>query len=133
MTARVETELLQMRLSRRGINLTFEQANTLRRAEKTLHRWYEQECGDGNNYVSWAIERDEETDIPYRCVYPHQGNSYRERISDREAGAKRRVEAIAKSVGFHVYYQTDPRGCTLYISLEPFEEFDHTNGVAVAS
>jgi len=133
MTARVETELLQMRLSRRGINLTFKQANTLRRAERTLRGWYEQECGDGNDYASWAIERDEETDIPYRCVYPYHGESYRQRIADREAGTKRRIEAIAKTVGFHIYYQTDPRGCTLYVSTEPFAEFNYTNGLAVAS
>ena len=49
---------LQRRLERRGIIATIEQAATLRRAEMTLHRWAELECGDGNDYASWAIERD---------------------------------------------------------------------------
>jgi hypothetical protein len=36
-----------------------EEALALRRIERTLQRWSELECGDGNNYGSWAIERDE--------------------------------------------------------------------------
>lgn len=32
-------------------------ALALRRIAMTLHRWHELECGDGNDYGSWAIER----------------------------------------------------------------------------
>jgi aryl carrier-like protein len=53
MTARNDTMLLIHRFHSRGINIGFDDANTLRRAEKTLHRWAELECGDGNNYASW--------------------------------------------------------------------------------
>lgn len=129
MSASLKTNALRDRLHRAGIDATFDQAETLRRATLTLQRWYELECGDGNNYASWAIERDEETGIAYRCVYPHDGKVRRYRIADKEAGAKRRVERIAKELGAHVYYQTDPRGCVLYVGREPFKEFDHSGGV----
>jgi hypothetical protein len=133
MSARQDTRELLSRLERRGINATFDQANTLRRAELTLRRWYEQECGDSDNYKSWAIERDEQTEIAYMCIYPHNENKPRRyRIPDREAGAKRRVQAIAANLGLHVYYQTDPRGAALYVSPEPFPEFDHNRGVCCA-
>lgn len=134
MSARQDTRELLSRLERQGINATFDQANTLRRAEKTLRRWYELECGDSNDYASWAIERDENGDgPPFMVTYPHSENkSRRYRIPDRENGAKRRVERVAKELGLHVYYQTDPRGAALYVSPEPFPEFDHNRGVCCA-
>jgi hypothetical protein len=134
MSARQDTRELLSRLERRGINATFDQANTLRRAEITLRRWYEQECGNSDNYKSWSIERDENGEgPPYMVIYPHSENkSRRYRIPDREAGTKRRVEAIAKELGLSVYYQTDPRGAALYVSREPFPEFDHNRGICCA-
>ncbi len=116
-----------------GVALTFEDANDLRRAERTLHRWAEGECGDSNDRASWAIERDETTGKPYRCVYPHTGPMYRERIADREAGALRRVRAICERVGLHFYHQTDPRGCALYVAAVELEGRNYSsNGVACA-
>jgi ribosomal protein L37E len=46
-------------LRQRGFS--YEEANTLRRIEMTLSRWSELECGGGNDYGSWAIERDDES------------------------------------------------------------------------
>ncbi len=122
------------------LGFTYEEAVALRRIEMTLHRWAEQECGDSNSVSSWAIERDEKTDRPYRCVYPHNDKSYRYPIADREAGALRRLAAIidARNSRFHreatanrlqnyrpfgiiesvpvlSFHQTDPRGCALYL------------------
>lgn len=105
------------------MGFTYGESETLRRAQMTLHRWDEQECGDGNDWASWAIERDETTGKPFRCVYPHQGRSTRTPIADREAGALRRVEAVirARNIRFNNekplawYHQGDCRGCALYI------------------
>lgn len=130
MSARTETESLMLRLERRGITLSFAHANTLRRAQLTLHRWAELECGDGNDYASWAIERDETTDKPYLVTYPHDGKPRRSRIADREKGARARVAAVCKEAGLHFYHQTDPRGCALYVSREPLPDDDYTRGVA---
>ena len=90
--------------------------SALRRISRTLQRWAELECGDGNNYSSWAIERDEETEKPYFVRYPHDGKSYRTPIADREAGALKRLGKImAEHKRLVSYHQTDPRGCALYI------------------
>lgn len=130
MSARSETYEVLHRMNARGVAVSFEQANTLRRAERTLHRWAEAECGDSNDYTSWAIERDETTGKPFRCVYPHQGEATRYPIADREAGALRRVAAVCAAVGAHYYHQGDPRGCALYVSSEPLTDSAYTNGVA---
>lgn len=96
-------------------------ADALRRIAMTLHRWHELECGDGNSYGSWAIERGEETEKPY-LVHHHyahgrgQDSVSRTPIADREAGAKKRLAAImAKYPGYQAYVQGDPRGAALYI------------------
>jgi hypothetical protein len=132
MTARNDTYALMQRFANRGITMGFDDANTLRRAEKTLHRWAELECGDGNNFASWSIERDEETDIPYFITYRHdQPKPSRRRIADKEKGALKRIDALCKRLGIYYYHQTDPRGCALYISADPVKDNDYNNGVSV--
>lgn len=102
------------RLAMLGIG--FENAGKLRRIAMTLSRWGELECGDGNDYCSWSIERDESTGKPYKCFYPHSGPSRRYPVPDREKGALRRLEALM--VGYSdlwAFHQTDPRGASLYV------------------
>ena len=102
------------RMSSYGIN--YSDTVALRRIEMTLSRWGELECGDGNNYNSWAIERDPDTDKPYMVTYPHNGKSYRTAIPDRENGALKRLAGImARYPTLVAYHQTDPRGCSLYV------------------
>ena len=120
------------RAERRGISLTHSDANILRRAERTLHRWSELECGDGNDHASWAIERDETTGKPYMGYHPHQGKPTRTPIADREAGALRRVAALCKERGLHFYHQTDPRGAALYIDREPLPDNNYSRGLCCA-
>lgn len=123
----------------RGLTLSFDDANTLRRAEKTLHSWAELECGDGNDYASWAIERDENGEgVPYLVQhhYAHgagKDSVTRTRIPDREAGALKRISELCKRTGAHFYHQTDPRGCALYVSAEPIDSNNYTRGVACCS
>lgn len=128
----MKTAELKDREVARRLGIPVDAARTLRRAELVLHRWAEQECGDGNDYASWSIERDETTGKPYRALYPHQGQSSRTLIADREAGALRRVRQVCTELGLHYYHQTDPRGCALYVSREPLTDSDYTRGVAVS-
>lgn len=131
MSARNDTLALMGHLNRNGIAADFDDANTLRRAQIALHRWAELECGDGNDHMSWAIERDEDSGKPYFCTYPNDDRpERRRRIADREAGALRRVTAICKRLNAHFYHQTDPRGCALYVSAEPILDHDYTRGIA---
>ena len=120
------------------IGVDYESADKLRRIERTLHRWAELECGDGNDYSSWAIERDEETEKPYFVRYCHDGRTYRTPTTDREAGALRRLATIMTAFPHLTYYhQTDPRGCALYLiprdRLSNGERIDsvYTRGVGV--
>lgn len=99
-----------------NLGFSYSEAQSLRRIEMTLHRWCEAECGDGNDYCSWSIERDETTGKPFRVTYPHDGKSYRTQIPDRENGALERASRIlSKHPGLWFYYQTDCRGCALYV------------------
>lgn len=82
-----------------ALGFTRDEAEALRRISMTLRRWYELECGDGNDYGSWAIERDECTDIPYmvRHHYRHghgKDTVSKTRIPDREKGAIKRLKKI---------------------------------------
>lgn len=84
----------------RELGFTREEAEQLRRISMTLHRWYELECGDGNSYGSWAIERDDNGDGPPFMVHHHymhgKGKDYttRTKIADRERGAIARLRTI---------------------------------------
>lgn len=128
MSVYAESALLASRL-----NIPTTDANILRRAQLTLRRWAELECGDGNNYASWAIERDETTGKPFMCRYPHDGKMSRTPMADREAGALRRVAAVCERNGLHFYHQGDPRGCALYVAREPLTGQNYTRGVAMVA
>jgi hypothetical protein len=140
-TQKERYEVLQ-RLDRLGI--AYDDACALRRIALTLRRWFELECGDGNNYTSWAIERDEFTDIPYmvRHHYRHgmgKDSVSKRRIPDKETGARKRLAALlAKYPALHAYIQTDPRGASLYIlTAEQLAYYNkpinsiYNNGIAV--
>ncbi len=137
-----------------SLGLSWEEAHKLRRASMTLSRWAELECGDGNDYGSWAIERDDQegyrldskestedpahvpTGKPY-MVHHHylhgRGQDYTTRtpIPDREKGALKRIKAICDAHGLYFYHQTDPRGLALYVSREPLTDSNYSRGVGV--
>lgn len=133
MTHREQARHLQSFFFRRGIELGFDDVLSLVRAQSTLRRWAEYECctevNDGS--MSTSIERDDETGKPFRWFYPHRDEPFSYPIPDREAGALRRVAAICQRNGLHFYHQTDPRGCSLYVSNEPLNSSNYTNGLAV--
>lgn len=115
----------------RMLSISEHDAREFRRCAMILSRWGELECGDGNDDVSWAIERDEKTEKPYMVVYPRKGQSSRSLIPDREKGALKRIKALCTLHGLHFYYQTDPRGASLYLSREPMTDQNYSSGVAV--
>lgn len=137
MLASSKVYALSDRIRRRlGVTLTPDECATLRRCCLTLQRWHELECGDGNEWGSWAIERDDNGDGPPYMVRHHYGHGERPntvtrtRIPDRERGALRRVSAIAQRYGLAVYQQTDPRGCALYLGPASMDNTNYS-GVGV--
>ena len=125
--AQKNREVLNRVYCRFGIEMDVNDAETLRLADLTLHRWYELECGDGNNYGSWAIERDETTGLPYMANYRNDGITDRRRIADREAGAVKRIAKVCAKYGLSYFLQTDPRGASLYISNEPMTDSGYSS------
>lgn len=121
------------------VGIQRDDAEALQRISMTLDRWHELECGDGNEYASWAIERDETTDRPYMVRYPHHSDKpQRSPIPDREKGALKRLDKIMSHYPtLTAYVQGDPRGAALYI-LRPGDvpegeraESWYSRGVAV--
>lgn len=118
-----------------SLGFTTEEAYKLRRISMTLQRWFEHECGNSNDYGSWAIERDDNGDGPPFMVHHHyrhgQGKDTvtRTPIADRETGAKKRLQYIIhcrncritagsngeEPAAISSYIQGDPRGAALYI------------------
>ncbi len=132
--------------------ITCDDANALRRISMTLHRWHELECGDSNDYYSFALVRGRKSGGKFE--YDDDGSPHIERhanaacrpgsttdytrIPDRERGAlKRLAKIMARYPGFRSYVQGDPRGCALYI-LRPDDVREgedvssvYTRGIAV--
>lgn len=101
------------RVMARGISM--DDAYALRRISMTLQRWYELECGTERG----GIVRDKDTGLPYwesSYLVSRNGKPYRQRVSDRERGALRRLDTImARYPDLAAYVQTDPRGAALYV------------------
>lgn len=113
--------------------------DALLKCSRQLSLWAERECGDSNNYASWAIERDEKNDKPYVVTYWHDGRKTRRSIPDLERSALNRAWKIIDSAvkGLQLYHQTDPRGCSLYL-IRPGDipegkgmDCYYTNGIAI--
>ena len=84
------------------------ETEALRRISRTLHRWYELECGTD----AGCIERDDSTGKPFWLT----SSGHRYPVRDREAGALRRLNKIMSAHSpLRHYLQTDPRGASLYI------------------
>ena len=114
------------------LNLPSNEAWALRKAAMTLHRWYEQECGDSNDYCSWCITRNE-AGKPFREVSSHMGGKNRMiPIRDMEAGATKRIATICQRNGLHYYLHTDPRGGVLYLSREPIPADNYNRATFLA-
>jgi hypothetical protein len=114
MTKKESYRLYQQENVLMELGFTKDEAEQLRRISITLQRWHELECGNSNEWGSWAIERDEEGDgLPY-MVHHHyrhgQGKDSvtRTRIPHRETGARKRLEAIIKARNTHVIANIAP-------------------------
>ena len=119
----LKNELLMARqYQQTGVFMDRKDADTLRKAETTLHRWAERQCGWNTEHASIALVRDEITHIPYHEVHMFrsatifESQSYTVRVNDLETGALRRIAEVCKRNGLEYFHQQDPRGWSLYIS-----------------
>ena len=102
---------LTYRLCEHGF--TDKEVEAMRRVSHTLTRWCEAECNG-------EIERMTGSNKPEH-VHESRGLGgqwirYHYPIPDRENGAiKRMARILANHSGWAWYYQTDPRGCAVYL------------------
>ena len=116
----------------RTLDVPAESMETLIRAARTLHRWYELECGTSTpNGCSVVISRDEKTGKPFREIHTPRGAVYKIRTPDREAGALGRIAKVCGILGLHYRIQTDPRGAALRISRTPISADRYTDAAPV--
>jgi hypothetical protein len=82
----------------------------LRRAERGLHKWAEQECNG-------EIQREDESGLPKRYSKSIFGDFTKclGFIRDSEAYYLAEAKRHAKAAGLRVYHQEDPRGCQIYL------------------
>jgi hypothetical protein len=88
-----------------GHGFTRDEVDALLRAGKVLQTWAEHECNG-------EIQRDE---LNGHCYWYNANGDNCGRTADREAGALKRCEAIAKAHGLTFYHQSDPRGAQVYM------------------
>ena len=110
-----------------NLGFSFDECEKMRRISLTLRRWFELECGNGNEWADWSIERDENGEgRPFMVTHYHprhgsQARTTKSPVADRETGARKRLAAIIQgrneraSGKVETYIQTDPRGASLYI------------------
>ena len=121
---------LYYRMAEHGF--AFDEMETLRKASNTLHRWSERECNED-------IERREDGKV-YLTVHPMSGKPWSYPIRDMETAATKRIDRIlANHSGWAWYYQTDPRGVSVYLyrsnderlSQYPIESIYSSIGIAI--
>ena len=103
----------------------------LREAERTLHYWGEAEC---NGQIQ---THDDGSPHLYRLDRWGSYTIHSKQIPDREDLALKEARRIADRYGLLVFYQSDPRGCSLYVyrpedlNGSPIDSVYPTQGLAI--
>ena len=109
------------------LEISLDNVWVFRRKSMTLRNWFEKECGDSNNFASWCIERDPETDKPFLVTYPHTGKTRKRAVPDMEKGARRTIVNLCTKLGLFFFIQTDCRGLALYLSREELTDTNYNS------
>lgn len=115
-TTKARTESIERAMK---CGLIEEDAIALRRIALTLHRWFELECGLGDE-ATYYVERGENGEgTPHMKRADHRGIKDLGPTPDRETGARKRLaKMMQRYPHLHAYIQTDPRGGTIYLVRE---------------
>lgn len=83
---------------------------TFRKYGVTLHRYYEYDCNgvDGNGNA-WTDERAEK--------YEGKWEQY--------------LTKKAQALGLYIYFQTDPRGATVYLDKNPIDSMNYDRAIVI--
>lgn len=122
-----------------GVQLSMDDAQTLRRAALTLQRWSELRCGieaTDNKLATISIEQDDNTGQWFRYWRGHLAGKYttlKQREPNRYTGAEKRIRATLKPHGLYFYVQSDPRGAPLYVSDKPIDDSNYSSALAITT
>ena len=86
------------------LHITKNEYNSFRRYGQSLHSIYENQC-NGFKTITGAWDEVAE-----------------KKANDKETLIVAKVIALAKSLKLFYYFQTDPRGATIYLSFDPIED-----------
>ena len=103
------------------------------RNERTLHRWYELECGTDEG----CIDQDEATG-KWTLRREIGGKQYTRPVADRETGARRKLAELLEPFKDKVaaFTQADPRGAALYLyDSRKYNEktYDGTDAICICN
>jgi len=84
----------------------------LRRLERALHKWSEDEC---NGRIQWHEQDGEEVPFIYSLSEYGDYTVPRNPAFNQEEWCLKEAKRHAAACGLEVYYQGDPRGCQLYL------------------
>lgn len=101
----------------------YQDAETLRRAAMTLHRWSEHECNGVIQRAEFGMFDHKGRPMPAgKCYTAYNidgpGPVRYAPTADRETPAIKRAEAIAAKYGATLEYQGDPRGWPLTLKMK---------------
>jgi len=87
------------------LNITEQDYNTFKELGKQLHHIYEDSCNG-------IIQTDEE-------------------YNNATLPLEKIAEENANELGLHIYFQTDPRGATIYLDKEPMNQTNYNRGYCI--
>lgn len=84
-----------------------------------LHRIYEMSC---NGYTG-----NESIYVNNKMI-----NEYSEEMYERDTTPLyKKADNMAKELGLHIFYQTDPRGATIYLDTKEIKDNSYNNAVVI--
>jgi hypothetical protein len=96
-----------------ALGITKNKYNSFRRDANRLHKHYEDDCnGYSDSMGNWD-----------------ENKSNRAEAIERQI--ENRVTEEAKALGLYVYFQTDPRGATIYLDTKPISQNNYTSAYCI--
>jgi len=113
MSALADDWALCWKFHEHGVRMASQDVRILRRAERTLRRWHERECGTKYGCIDY-----EEDGKP---VWVSATTGESRPILDTKTRALRRVAEVCARYHLYYYVQGDPRGPALWIGTVPLD------------
>lgn len=97
-----------IRLTCEALGITREEYDKFLFIGNKLHRIYEAQC---NGFQDWQGNWNEEAS---------------NKADEKEKKLNEKAEALAKEKGLYIFFQSDPRGATIYLDKEPIPYNNYT-------